>query len=426
MTLPTTLPLTVSRNAIAAFILCAAVLTSGFVASEPAPTDALMLGAIAALPLLGVTRFGLLTSMQTLIWLAICACGIFATANAPVHAVGDSLKHQLITLYLVLAAFIVACFLREQTERRFALLMSCYVAACTLATAFAIIGYLDLVPGANEAFTLHGRARATFKDPNVYGAVLPLAIAWLGWRVLRGETRRPLATAALAMVLLFGVLISLSRGAWIAALATTGIVVLFAAIYASQRSDQNRLAAVFLAGGTGLALICLWAVQSETVASLLEARFSATASYDEGPHGRFAGQMKALALIPEAPFGIGSGVFSSVHHHEEPHQVYLSMFLMSGWLGGLLYIVSVLSTLAIGLYAIATNRRLRGPLIVATAAFAGVAIQGLVVETDHWRHVFLIMGLVWGLADAGAQSDAVRRDAPMMPARTRVAPSRHT
>ena len=42
------------------------------------------------------------------------------------------------------------------------------------------------------------------------------------------------------------------------------------------------------------------------------------------------------------------------------------------------------------------------PLLpVAFAAFAGLAVEGLVVETDHWRIYFVVLGLLWGLTFPG-------------------------
>jgi hypothetical protein len=27
--------------------------------------------------------------------------------------------------------------------------------------------------------------------------------------------------------------------------------------------------------------------------------------------------------------------------------------------------------------------------------------EGFIIDTDHWRHFFLILGIIWGLAAAG-------------------------
>jgi len=43
------------------------------------------------------------------------------------------------------------------------------------------------------------------------------------------------------------------------------------------------------------------------------------------------------------------------------------------------------------------------------SAFIGEAIEDFIVDTDHWRHFFLILDLVWGLT---AASINLRRRAP--------------
>jgi hypothetical protein len=40
--------------------------------------------------------------------------------------------------------------------------------------------------------------------------------------------------------------------------------------------------------------------------------------------------------------------------------------------------------------------------VVATSSFAGVAFEGWIVDTDHWRHFFILLGCIWGLSDATA------------------------
>ncbi len=39
-------------------------------------------------------------------------------------------------------------------------------------------------------------------------------------------------------------------------------------------------------------------------------------------------------------------------------------------------------------------------LIAAYATFVGEAFEGFIVDTDHWRHFFLILGVIWGLTAA--------------------------
>jgi hypothetical protein len=84
----------------------------------------------------------------------------------------------------------------------------------------------------------------------------------------------------------------------------------------------------------------------------------------------------------------------------QQHDVYMQGFLVYGWLGGAAYLTLVLVTLAIGLATVRVPAPWQNYLIVAYAAFVGEAFEGLIVDTDHWRHFFLLLGLIWGLSVA--------------------------
>ena len=78
----------------------------------------------------------------------------------------------------------------------------------------------------------------------------------------------------------------------------------------------------------------------------------------------------------------------------------MQCFLVYGWLGGAVYLTLVLLTLAVGLRNVLLRTPWQGFLIAAYAAFVGEAFEGLIVDTDHWRHFFLVVGMVWGLSVA--------------------------
>jgi O-antigen ligase len=116
-------------------------------------------------------------------------------------------------------------------------------------------------------------------------------------------------------------------------------------------------------------------------------------------------------LILENPFGIGALEFASRHHTEDVHNVYLSMFLNTGWLGGMTYLMIVGITLLFGLRH-AFRRTASQPLyIVAYSALAAMVLLGSLIDTDHWRHHYLLLGMVWGLS-AATINEVRRRRAP--------------
>jgi hypothetical protein len=39
-------------------------------------------------------------------------------------------------------------------------------------------------------------------------------------------------------------------------------------------------------------------------------------------------------------------------------------------------------------------------VIATLATFVGEVAEGFIIDTDHWRHFFLLLGMLWGLAAA--------------------------
>jgi Ni,Fe-hydrogenase I large subunit len=49
-------------------------------------------------------------------------------------------------------------------------------------------------------------------------------------------------------------------------------------------------------------------------------------------------------------------------------------------------------------------------LITALAAFTGEIVEGFVIDSDHWRHFYLLIGMIWGLSIA--TMNAMQRGTP--------------
>jgi hypothetical protein len=122
-------------------------------------------------------------------------------------------------------------------------------------------------------------------------------------------------------------------------------------------------------------------------------------SYDVGSGGRFTLQEMALADVLNFPNGMGPFEFSRVHGLQQ-HNVYLQAFLVYGWVGGVAYITLLATTIWVGLCTLFARTPWQPYLICAFATFVGEVVEGFVIDTDHWRHFFLLLGMIWGLAAA--------------------------
>ena len=210
-------------------------------------------------------------------------------------------------------------------------------------------------------------------------------------------------------VLFAGILLTFSRGAWIN-LAVSLAVYAFL-IFSTASTHRQRLKLVIAAMVAAVVALGVLAAANSVseVAELMRERASFDQSYDKGPEGRFGGQQKAARVILDYPLGLGAAVFHDKYHHEDVHEVYLSMFLNAGWVGGLTYVILVLLTLWLAARRAVQDRGGGGVSAVLCAAFIGMALEGLVIDSDHWRHFFLPGCLGRGARDArGGRSRQAR------------------
>lgn len=391
-----------AAHRIALGIVWLTVALSFIVFTEPAPIDALTIGLFVLLPVVGLfdARRGLAAGYA--VWLFIAAG--MAVSCFLARDTAEAATHSGVSFYLFGACFLFAAFVAKNPQAHARLIINAYFTATIIGAILGVIGYLDLFPGAFDLLTRYGRASGTFKDPNVFGPFLiPGLITalhlWLTRPIKRGFL--PLAAAALITL---AILFTFSRGAW----AATGIALtIYSYVYLrmAERNDARlKLAALVLLGTAILGLALAVSLQSDNIAKLLQERAALTQSYDEGVEGRFGGQEKAFGLVLENPLGIGAQAFTHFHHHEEAHNVYLSMFLNAGWAGGLLYLVLCGGTLVLGFKHALKATKTQPLFLIVFAALAGNILEGFLIDSDHWRHFYLLMGVVWGLMASDTRS----------------------
>jgi O-Antigen ligase len=364
---------------------------------------------LVLLPVIGLVRTTPAMLAYAAAMLVPVGCAYFAILAAinPTKA----LTHTTVTLFLLAISLVVTGFVLKSPERHARLVMIGTVSAALSAATAGLLGYLNAFPGAYDIFTLYGRASGTFKDPNVFGAFLIMPAVYLVHVACMARGGR----AALAFlgfgVLSLAVLLSFSRGAWFCLAFATMTYSYLSFVTASSSAERMRL--LVGVGGVALAGIILVgvALQFDAVAQLLSERATLTQSYDEGPDGRFGGQQKAKQLILAHPFGLGAQQFDTFYHLEEAHNVYLSMFMNAGWVGGLVFALMVAVTVLAGFKHALGQGPLQGLFRVAYAAFAAHALEGFIIDLDHWRHFHLLMALCWGLMLAEQTAPAATRAA---------------
>jgi hypothetical protein len=255
---------------------------------------------------------------------------------------------------------------------------------------------MHFVPS-EDTFIWAGRIRSTFKDPNVFGPflILPAMI------VIERMLARRIHFTDLAMVCIFsaGLLLSFSRGAWFHFAVSCVVLLALSVVAAPNTGARMRIITLSAIGAVALAGLLGILLSVSSIGTFFQERAQLIQSYDVGQGGRFQLQELALADLLNYPFGMGPREFSRVHGLQ-PHNVYLQVFMVSGWVGGLSYVMLLLSTLWVGLRTVLVRTPWQHYLIAAVAAFVGEVAEGFVIDSDHWRHFYLLLGIIWGLAAA--------------------------
>ena len=376
---------------------------NGMVIREPAPCDIFMAGFIVLMPLFGMMRFSALLGVFFAGWMIIIALGFVAAGTHEYTMV--SVRHMLITAYLAVFSVVLAAFVAHDPRGMLPVIWNGYLFGAIVASVTAIIGYFDLIPGSFELFTKYSRARGTFKDPNVFGPFLVPAFLYCLHHFLSRSIWKGFVPLCFMGLFLFGILTCFSRGAWVLfAIASAFYIMIF---FFTAPTNRQRMRTVLLCLMSLVAFVGLviGSLQSDKVQNLWQDRVSLSHSYDVGDGGRFTGHQKALDLIAERPLGVGALYFGYFHHHELPHNLYLSMFLSSGWIGGTIFLLLMLTTLYFGLSLIMRRSPWMHYHAISTATFVGLVVESYIIDSDHWRLLYILMGLIWGGYAAARHKD---------------------
>ncbi|MBB5701504.1 O-antigen ligase [Ochrobactrum daejeonense] len=364
----------------------------GFVMSEPAPYEIYMVGLIA-LALL----FGLRLTRTSLVLLALLTVFNFGGLIS-IMQMADMKKAPLyiaVSLFLAFTSVFYAAAI-EGDYRRLGTIFNAYLLVGLLSALLGIAGYLGLVPGA-EIFTRYGRAQGAFQDPNVYGPFLILPLTWTLYRVLRGGLRDLVVYLPLCCLLAIGVLVSFSRAAW--AMVPLSFAVLSGVLFLQSDSNRFRLRLIgigLLAVVTVVLAIAIL-LQIPGVGDFFVERARLEQSYDSARLGRFARHWLGMILAAQHPLGIGPLEFGPMFG-EDTHNIWLKAALDYGWIGFIAFVALTFLTLGIGIKLIFRNRPWQPFLLVAYATYLGHVLIGNVIDTDHWRHFYLLFGIIWGCA----------------------------
>ncbi|MCB1494935.1 MAG: hypothetical protein KDJ86_04045 [Bauldia sp.] len=384
--------------------LALVVFLGAFVIAEPAPYELFLSPVLVIWAVFGFRLNRYL--LPLIVLLAIYIAGGFLALTQKAEPVSQ-LLYVVVTFFLALSAIFFAAIISEAPERRLRIIRRAYIASAFVAALLAVLGYFHLIPG-SDAFLLYDRAKGPFQDPNVFAPYLVLPIVLLYRDILTEPLHRSWWKAAILLLLLLGIFLAFSRAAWGMTVFAGLMITVVSYITSSRGTPRLRIVSLFAAGVFVVALMVMVALTVPDINQLFVDRGTTLLEdYDAGPYGRFGRHLQGLYLIVQHPLGLGPFSFAYLLGGDE-HNMWIKGFTTYGWIGGFAYIALAIWTLVAATPLIFKPRPWQAIIQCTYVVFVGHLLIHNVIDNDHWRHVFLIYGMLWG--GIAAEKLAVRSE----------------
>jgi O-Antigen ligase len=408
--------------------------------------------ASAGNPLAPVAAPGILALQRALVWLVGASCAIvfiepspyeIATLLATVVFFATGMRMRLVFMPLLLLLFLLnvgytiaavpvmdrpnvtnwvatswymsitvvffAMVLSEDTQARLDMLRRGLIAGAMIAALSGIAGYFNLVPGGRDLLTLYDRARGTFKDPNVLGAFLILPSLFLLQSVVSDRLGKSIRSSIAFAIMALAILLAFSRAAWGGLVITAAFMLALMVLTSPSHKQRSRIIVMALVTVILAAMLVAVLLSFDSIAQLFKQRASLDQSYDEGRFGRFGRHILGAEMALDLPFGIGPLQFNR-YFPEDTHNSYLNAFMSGGWLSGVCYPALIFTTVIVGFRYIFVRVPWQKTYLAIFAAFLGTVGESFIIDTDHWRHFWLMLGVMWGMF---AAAQRYRASAPI-------------
>jgi hypothetical protein len=298
--------------------------------------------------------------------------------------------------YMAVTVMFFAMVLSDDTEARLDMLRRGLVVGAMIASLAAIAGYFHLVPGEHDLLTLYERARGTFKDPNVLGAFLILPALFALQSVVSDRFGKSFRSALAFGIMALAILLAFSRAAWGGLILTAAFMLALMVVTSPSPAQRSRIVVMAVAAVILAAVLLAVLLSFDSVREMFQQRASFDQSYDEGRFGRFGRHILGAQMALDLPFGIGPLQFHN-YFPEDTHNSYLNAFMSGGWISGVCYPALVFVTVITGFRHIFVRVPWQRTYLAIFAAFLGTVGESFVIDTDHWRHFWMMLGAMWGM-----------------------------
>jgi hypothetical protein len=298
--------------------------------------------------------------------------------------------------YMAVTVMFFAMVLSEDTAARLDMLRRGLIVGALIAATSGIAGYFNLVPGGHDLLTLYERGRGTFKDPNVLGAFLILPALFVLQSVVSDNFRKSFRSTIALGIIALAILLAFSRAAWGGLAITSAFMLAMMVVTSQSRAQRSRIIVMSVVAAIIVVMLIAVLLSFDQIGEMFRQRASFDQSYDEGRFGRFGRHILGAEMALDLPFGIGPLQFHN-YFPEDTHNSYLNAFMSGGWIAGVCYPALVFVTVIMGFRHVFVRVPWQRAYLAIFAAFLGTVGENFIIDTDHWRHFWMMLGAMWGM-----------------------------
>lgn len=400
------------------FFIWLMLAVSFFVHFEPAPVDVVF--AIALLFFAKIRLSAVIGVVPLVILLLVYNFGGFMSfLQAPQQP--KAMMFIITSSYMAVTGIVFALYVAVDPVKHARIIGIGWIFGAVMASLWGMVDYFNL-PAPLPLQVLQGRATGYFKDPNVFSAYLIFPIVLMLQTLILKQSKHPILLSLSLFICVIGLFLSFSRGAWASFVAATVLMLVFTFLLCQDQRLRTRLI-LFTIGGLIIATLTFMVLMSvPAIRSMFIERFALVQYYDAGETGRFGNQLRSLPDLAARPFGYGPLVFRNIYG-QDPHNTFLNAFASYGWFGGITYALLVISTFIIGLKSVFLRTPWQPMAIAVFCPLASTMFQGVQIDTEHWRHFYWLLGMMWGVYAAsahyagqpGVQANAFRPTSQSLP-----------
>jgi hypothetical protein len=369
---------------------------------EPSPYE---LATVAAMVIFFATGMRLrLVFMPLLLLLFLVNVG-YSICAIPFMDKPEIVNWIATSWYMAVTVIFFAMVVSEDTEARLDMLLRGLVVGAMIASLAAVGGYFNLVPGGHDLLTLYERGRGTFKDPNVLGAFLILPSLFLLQSVVSDHAGKSFRSTIALGILALAILLAFSRAAWGGLILTSAFMLAMMVLTSPSPTQRSRIVVTAVAAVIAVGVLLAVLLSFDSISEMFKQRASFDQSYDEGRFGRFGRHILGAQMALDLPFGIGPLQFHN-YFPEDTHNSYLNAFMSGGWISGICYPTLVFITVIMGFRHVFVQVPWQRAYLAIFAAFLGTVGESFIIDTDHWRHFWMMLGAMWGMFAAAQRYKA--------------------